>query len=95
MSSWIKRPRAYRCWLADHPDLGCAFTLAINADKARYSTARSAFDAGYITRPSPHFVRCRRCPEHDPNPALREGHCSSADHLALGAAVATNTPTTP
>lgn len=87
--------RAFRCWLAADPDLGDAFTLAISADKARYQLARSAFDASYLPRPSPHLVRCRRCPEHDRNPALREGHCSSADHLALGAAVAATTSTTP
>jgi len=95
MSPYTKDLRAYRCWLPTHLDLGCAFTLATSAGKARYRIARSAFDAGYLPRPSPHLVLCRRCPEHDRNPALREGHCSSADHLALGAAVAANTPTTP
>ena len=84
----IRLPRAYRCWIAGNEDLGFAYTLADNADKARYAIALSAADAGYLPKPSPHLTRCRRCPEHDWNPALDEGRCSSEDHLKLGVAVA-------
>jgi hypothetical protein len=86
----IRMPRAYRCWLPGQEDLGYSYTLAINADRARYATALSAADAGFLPRDSPHLTRCRRCPEHDWNPALDEGLCSSEEHLKLGAAVAAN-----
>ena len=91
MSDRMKPLRAYRCWLPSQESLGSSYTLAINADRARYTTALAAADAGWLPRPSPHLVRCRRCPEHDWNPALKEGLCSSEDHLKLGAAVAANT----
>ena len=81
-------PCAYRCWLPNQTELGSAWTLAKSAGKARYAVARSAADAGYISRPSPHFVRCRRDPEHDQNPALEEGWCSSGHHVRLGMAAA-------
>lgn len=93
MSEWIKAPKAYQCWLVAQEDLGSCYTLAMNADQARYTTALSAFDAGYLHRPSPHMVRCRRCPEHDKNPALREGWCSTEDHVLLGNAVAAQSST--
>jgi|NOAtaT_7_FD_contig_41_4245169_length_634_multi_2_in_0_out_0_2 hypothetical protein len=86
-------PRAYRCWIPGQEDLGNAFTLAVSADKARYGVALSAADTGYLPKPSPAFVRCCRCPEHDSNPSLSEGFCSSEDHLRLGTAVlAQSTP---
>jgi len=87
----IKLPRAYRCWVPGQEDLGFAYTLAVNADRARYTVALSAADVGFLPRPSPHLVRCRRCPEHDWNPALDEGRCSSEDHIKLGDAVAMST----
>jgi hypothetical protein len=86
----IRTPRAYRCWLPGQEDLGYCYTLAINADRARYTTALGAADVGFLPRASPHLVRCRRAPEHDRNPALRERWCSTEDHLKLGAAVAAN-----
>ena len=86
MSEWLKTPRVYQCWLVIQEDLGSCYTLAMNADRARYTTALSAFEAGYLNRPSPHMVRCRRCPEHDLNPSLEEGRCSSEDYVLLGAA---------
>jgi hypothetical protein len=93
MSEWIKLPRAYCCWLPGQEHLGYCYTLAINADRARYTTAQGAADAGYLPRPSPHMVRCRRCPEHDWNPALDEGRCCGEDHVLLGGAVAAQSPT--
>ena len=78
--------RAYRCWIPGQEDLGCAYTLATSADQARACIARSAADVGFLPRASPHLARCRRVPEHDCNPALQEGWCSTEDHLLLGVA---------
>jgi hypothetical protein len=80
--------RAFRCWLPGQTDLGHAYTLASSADQARVFVARSPADVGFLSKASPHLVRCRRAPEHDRNPALNEGWCSNEDHVRLGAAVA-------
>jgi len=65
--------RAFCCWLPDQADLGHAYTLTSSADQARVCVARSVADVGFLPRASPHLVRCRRVPEHDRNPALKEG----------------------
>lgn len=57
--------KAYECELIGQEDLGKSYVLSVNRDKARYVTALSAHDAGYLRRPSPVGVRCRRAPEHD------------------------------
>jgi len=80
--------RAFCCWLPGQTDPGRAYTLASSADQARVFVARSAADVDFLPRASPHLVRCRRAPEHDRNPALEEGWCSTEDHVRLGAAVA-------
>lgn len=57
--------KAYECELIGQEDLGKSYVLSTTRDKARYATALSAHDAGYLRRPSPVEVRCRRAPEQD------------------------------
>lgn len=57
--------KAYECELIGQEDLGKSYVLSITRDRARYATARSAHDAGYLRRPGPVKVRCRRAPQHD------------------------------
>lgn len=69
--------RAWRCWLPSMPDLP-AIVAAPSAGRARRLCALSCFDAGWIPRPSPHLIRCRRSPDHDLHPLLLNGppgHC--------------------
>lgn len=84
---------AYRCWIPGQADLGDGFTLATSASSARYLVALAAHEAGYLPKPSPTLVRCRRCPEHDRNPSLEKGRVSSTAHVQLGAAVVGQFPT--
>ena len=78
--------RAFRCWLPGQPDLRECWTLAASADHARSAVARSAAEVCCLPRASPHLVRCVRAPEHDRNPSVQVGHCSTLDHVKLGTA---------
>lgn len=75
-------PRAFECELIGQEDLGCSYVLASSRDRARYATALSAHDAGYLSRPNPALVRCRRSPQHDLSLQLaKQEHPYSADYL--------------
>lgn len=70
--------KAYECELIGQEGLGKSYVLSSTRDKAKYAVARSAHDAGYLRRPSPVQVRCRRSPEHDN--ALRNSTASSSEN---------------
>ena len=75
-------PRAFECELIGQEDLGCSYVLASNRDSARYATALSAHDAGYLSRPNPALVRCRRSPQHDLSlQSAKQDFPYSADYL--------------
>lgn len=78
----MKHLKAYECELIGQEDLGKSYVFSLSRDKARYVTALSAHDAGYLRRPSPVAVRCRRAPDYDD--ALRnskEDHPYSIDYI--------------
>ena len=75
-------PRAFECELIGQEDLGCSYALASNAGRAKYVTALSAHDAGYLNRPNPSLVRCRRSPQHDLSlQSAKKDFPYSADYL--------------
>lgn len=57
--------KAYTCELIGQEHLGKSYVLAATRDKAKYATALSAHDAGYLCRASPASVRCKRAPDYD------------------------------
>ena len=78
----MKEPRAFRCELIGQEDLGCSYVLAKSRDRAKYITALSAHDAGYLNRPNPIQVRCVRSPQHDLIlQSAKEDFPYSADYL--------------
>ena len=76
------QPRVFECELIGQEDLGCCYVLSRGRDRAKYVTALSAHDAGYLSRPNPALVRCRRSPQHDLSLQLaKQDFPYSADYL--------------
>ena len=78
----MKSLKAYECELIGQEDLGKSYVLSATRDGARYATALSAHDVGYLHRPNPVGVRCRRAPQHDESLRnLRAYYPYSADYI--------------
>ena len=71
--------KAYRCWIKRSPDLGAGIVLAPNAGIARYVTAVSAAECGYVPRPSPHLIQAHRAPEYDYIHGMKPRHPYAED----------------
>lgn len=74
--------KCYECKLVGQEDLGAAYVYTATRDKAKSACACSAFDAGYLRKPSPHLVRCIRAPHLDGlKPGANSSHYYSIDAI--------------